>query len=123
MAPTGDAFRERLDLLEASGQLTHSVREVTEALLGELNRRFGPLDDDNAGMLVSHLALSLERLQRGELLEPDPLVQSEAIRYPRELAEAAELARLAERLGAGPLPAGEVSFLAIHLRALKESKP
>jgi PRD domain len=122
MVSIADAFRERLDLLQASGQVTQVVREVTEALLGEVNRCFGPLDDDSAGMLVSHLALSLERLKRGERLEPDPLVQSEATQYPDELAEAAELARLAERLGAGPLPAGEVSFLAIHLRALKESK-
>ena len=117
-----DAFRERLDLLQTSGQLTQSVREATEALIAELNRRVGPIDDDNAGVLVSHVALSLGRLTRGELLEPDLLVQSEANQYPDELAEAAELARLAEQLGAGSLPGGEVSFLAIHLRALKESK-
>lgn len=117
-----DAFRERLDLMQSTEQIGGRAREVTDAMVAEIDRRYGPLDEENAGMLVSHLALSLERLERGELLEPDPLVEAEAGQYPAELDAAAQLARLAERLGRGALPTGEVSFLAIHLRALVESR-
>jgi hypothetical protein len=116
------AFRERLDLMQASGQLSSQVRETAEAIVAELDAVHGPLTEDNAGMLVSHLALSLQRLQQGTSLEPDPLVVEEAAQYPEELALAGRIAGRAAHLGAGPLPAGEVGFLAIHIRALREAE-
>jgi hypothetical protein len=117
-----DVFRERLDLLEESGQLGAAAREVTVDIVRELDARRGPLTEENAGLLVSHLALSLERLRQGVVLEPDPLVTGEAAQYHAALALAAELARPAERLGAGPLPDSELAFLAIHIQLLDETR-
>jgi hypothetical protein len=116
-----EAFRERLDLLEDSGQLSPAAREITLRILAALDEQRGPLTEDNAGTLVSHLALTLERLRQGVVLEPDALVAAEAAEYPAALALARVMAQPAERLGAGPLPESEVAFLAIHIRLLEET--
>jgi transcriptional antiterminator len=121
IAVSVETFRERLDLLEESGQVSAPVRQVTSDIVRELDRRRGPLTDDNAGTLVSHLALSLERLRQGVVLEPDPLVIAEAAQYGAALALASEIARPAKRLGAGQLPDSEVAFLAIHIRLLEDT--
>lgn len=120
MDVTAETFRERLDLLQESGQLSAAARQVAIEIIHELDVQRGPLTEAKAGALVSHLALSLERLCQGETLEPDPMVVAEATQYQAALDLAAQIARPAERLGAGPLPASEVAFLAIHIRLLEE---
>jgi hypothetical protein len=116
-----DAFRERLDMLEESGQVSSAAREITHLILAALDDERGPLSEANAGTLVSHLALSLERLRQGVVLEPDELVAAEAAQYPAALALARVMVQPAGRLGAGPLPESEVAFLAIHIRLLEDT--
>ena len=81
------------------------------------------LEEDSAGMLVSHLLLALERARAGEVIwewEGQEDTADELAERPWALEEARRIVENARvELGAD-LPDGEVRFLALHLAAIAE---
>ncbi|MEA2419633.1 MAG: hypothetical protein QOE60_1839, partial [Thermoleophilaceae bacterium] len=80
-----DAFRERLDMLEESGQVTALARWMTESTLARISKVFDlTLDEDNAAQFTTHVAMAFSRLQRGEAEAPlSPELAAEVAEHPR----------------------------------------
>jgi hypothetical protein len=116
------AFDRRLDLLESSGQVSPQARRLTVELVERVERAFGlSLDEANGAMLVTHLAMSLSRLEGGavDVEAPDP-VREEIEGRGRELAfMRSELAACGDALGR-PIPEAEVLYMTAHLCVLLE---
>jgi hypothetical protein len=113
---SADAFTERLDVLEAAGQMSSATRIRVERLVSEVEAAFAvSLEERNGAMFVTHVALSLERARRGEPAPPVPdLVRTQAAGLEAERRFAAH--------AAGPgLPDEEVDLWAIHLAAIRET--
>jgi transcriptional regulatory protein LevR len=122
VAGTGSPFDERLELLVETGQITPTARELTEHVVAEVEAGLGVrLDEDNGAPFVTHLAVALSRVERGE----EELLVSEAVNdeirdFPREYEL---MQRLLEQCGSRlgrPIPAPEVAFLTAHACALVE---
>jgi transcriptional regulatory protein LevR len=116
-----DEFRERLDMLEESGQMTALARWLTENALAriaeELQVRLG---EDNAAQFVTHLAIALNRLQRGEAVAPSALVTDEVAEHPHVREVMRRVMDECEEVLDREVPDAEVDYMAVHLCALIE---
>jgi transcriptional regulatory protein LevR len=114
-------FAERLGMLEESGQITSLSRWLTENSLAriadELQLR---LTEDNAAQFVTHLAIALNRLQRGEAIAPSATVSGEIADYGRERDVVRRVMDECEELLDRAVPDAEVDYMTVHLAALVE---
>lgn len=112
-------FTERLDMLEESGQLTSLARWLTENALGRIVGELGvQLGEDNAAQFVTHLAIALDRLQRGEAIEPSAVVTDEVSEHPREREVMRRVMDECEEVLDRVVPDAEVDYMTVHLAAL-----
>ena len=115
-----DAFSDRFDMLEESGQITALARWMTVNALARIAQDFGlTLTEDNASQFATHVAMAFSRLQRGE--EEAPL--SEALRdevreHPREREVVRQIMGEAEPVLDRDVPDSEIDYMTVHLCAL-----
>jgi transcriptional antiterminator len=117
---TNSAFHERFSLMLDSGQVKQRVVDMVMEIIQQLEQDYHlSLNEDNAGMFVSHIALALERLADDKPLEEyPPVVLAEARTMAQQWAYAQKIAaHTANSLGK-PLPEGEIGYLTIHLQRL-----
>jgi transcriptional antiterminator len=116
-----DEFRDRLDLFEESGQITSLSRWLTENALARIAKEFDlELTEENASQFVTHFAMALSRLQRGDFAEPSAVVAEELAGRERERAVVRVIAGDIEQVLDRQVPDSEVDYLTIHLLALLE---
>ena len=117
-----DAFAERLDLLLESEQITPRARELTEQTVDRIEAAFGVgLDEDHGAQFVTHLAMALARLDRGDVeREVSSVVEQEISGRDRERSFMEEVLRdCGARIGRD-VPEAEISYMTVHLCALTE---
>jgi transcriptional regulatory protein LevR len=117
-----DPFEERLALLEQSGQVTPTARELTlEVIAGIADRLRLTIDEERGAGLVTHLAMALARVERGEPETTliDGLADEIADRT-RERAVVAELLDACGRRLGREVPVAEVDYVTLHVCALAE---
>lgn len=110
----------RLQLLLDSGQIDPATDTVTRAVVALIEERYrAQVTEDNGAQLVTHLAIALTRLRRGEGLHELPeAALTEAHEYPGEWEFVATvIGEQACRLGV-TLPTAEIAYLTLHLAAL-----
>lgn len=114
-------MQDRLELLVKSGQVSRTVVEVVREIARKVKESFGlDLSEEDGSMFVTHLAVALERLRRGEPIKEAPESLLEEIReFHDESTFVSELeVYLNSRLGVS-LPLAEKAFCVAHLRALR----
>jgi transcriptional regulatory protein LevR len=117
-------LNRRMRLFEETGQVSPEVssfvRNELERVAGEWDLK---LEEETAGMLVSHLLLALERARAGESineLEGSEDAAEEVAERPWAANKAWEVVRGARTDLGVDLPETEVNFLALHLAAIAE---
>ena len=113
-------FAERLDMLEESGQVTNLARRITELCLADLATDLDlTLNEDNAAQFVTHLAIALTRINRGDPEIAMSAVAAEEIAdRRRELEAVTRVMGDASRLLQREVPGSEVTYMTVHLCAL-----
>ncbi len=113
-------FAERLDMLEESGQVTNLARRLTELCLAELATDLHlTLDEDNAAQFVTHLAIALTRINRGDpAVAMSAVVAEEIADRQRELDAVTRVMGDASRLLQREVPESEITYMTVHLCAL-----
>ena len=81
------AIARRLALLEESGQIGLRVRSLADRIVADVQRRYSvEFADDDAAFFVTHLALALGRVERGD---PEPelpaVMEAQVAGFPDEL--------------------------------------
>ena len=116
----------RLRLFEESGQVSSGVVRFVRGELDRVARSWGlVLEEESAGMLVSHLLLALERVRAGEAIEDWDGAEDAADdleERPWALEEAHRIVENARPVVGAELPEAEVRFLALHLAAIAETQ-
>lgn len=113
-------LQSRLDLLVSAGEITRRAQRLTEEVVGAVAEEFDlQLQEANGAQLVTHVALALTRVERGE---PETTaigaVDEEISAHERQLAFSRRvLGRCSQELGR-PVPEAEISYLTLHLCAL-----
>lgn len=116
------AFADRLSLLEESGQVTGVARRLTEDIIARIEREFDvQLDETNGAQMVTHVAMALSRVQRGDVeTEVPAVVEEEIAGCDRERAFVDEIVKDWESKLGQEIPQAEVLYVVIHLCALAQ---
>ncbi len=114
---------ERLALLEVSGQGSADVIAFVHSEMGRLEGELGiPFADGGGELLVTHLVVALDRLQRGEPFVASnghsEVVAAELSTRPEMVVQAHEVASRARSALGAELPDSEIGLIALHLAAL-----
>jgi transcriptional regulatory protein LevR len=117
-------FGDRLDMLEDSDQITPLARRLCGFVLAEVSDQLDvEFTEGNAAPLVTHLAIALTRLNRGEAgIEASEVVEEEIRGRDRERAVVqramAECGRVLDRT----IPDAEVSYMTVHLISIMDEE-
>lgn len=116
-----ELIRLRLQILEDSGEITGQTAESVRDFIGILESRYSIIvTEENGAMLVTHLAVALNRIGQGETIqgiEPALLEEAGKTRFWDELPEL--LGHLEKRAGV-LIPEEERGYLALHLAVMLE---
>lgn len=115
-----EEFADRLDMLEESDQVTKLARRLTELALTDLattlDLRF---TEDIAAQFVTHLAIALARINRGDPpVELSAVVDEEIADRPSEREAMARVMTDCARLLEREVPETEISYMTVHLCAI-----
>ena len=116
------AIARRLALLEESGQIGLRVRSLADRIVADVQRRYSvEFADDDAAFFVTHLALALGRVERGD---PEPelpaVMEAQVAGFPDELRAAEELLAPCVEAFGRPAPRVEILYVALYLASLGE---
>jgi len=116
-------FARRLGLLEGSGQVSVLARRLTELALAEIADEFDlTFTESNAAPFVTHLAMALTRLNRGEPeVPPSDIVEEEIAFRTKEREVVHAVMKDCERLLDREIPESEIAFVTVHLCALLDA--
>jgi transcriptional regulatory protein LevR len=116
-------FRERFDMFEEAGQITSLSRWLTENALARIAHEFGlVLTEDNASQFVTHFAMALSRLQRGEFAEASAVVADELSEHERERDVIRKVVEEIEQVLDREVPDSEIDYMTVHLCVLLEDE-
>jgi transcriptional regulatory protein LevR len=112
---------ERLRFLAEADVITGTARDLTTESVDRIAARLrAPLDPEAAAPLVTHIAMALSRVERGEQEAALPAV------VEAEVADLLEMRRFAEALAERwsevldrPIPESEILYVVAHLATLE----
>lgn len=117
-------LEKRLSLFEETGQVSPEVVSFARGQLERVAEEWGLiLEEENAGMLVSHLLLALERARAGDAIEDwegSEDAAEELAARPWAVGRAERIVKHAWSVLGANLPEGETRFLALHLASIAE---
>lgn len=107
---------ERLSILKASGQISEQAAASVRYFVGLLEEKYSvALTEEKGAMLVTHLALALTRIEKGEDIQelaPDLLAEVKESSYYAELEPLLTALEQQSKLKITP---AEQGYLALHL--------
>lgn len=114
------SLADRLRFLDDAGVITAIARRLTSETIDRLVERLGGLDAEAGAPLVTHIAMALTRVERGE---PEPelpsVVEAEIMDRLEERAFAESLAARWSEVLELPIPDVEVQYVVVHLAAIE----
>jgi transcriptional regulatory protein LevR len=112
-----EEFADRLEMLEESGQVSKLARRLTELALADLavdlDLRF---TEENSAQFVTHLAIALTRINRGDPpIELSAVAEEEIAERTRERDAVARVMRDCAPVLERTVPDPEISYMTVHL--------
>lgn len=108
-------LEQRIEMMEATGVISPATTQKLAHLRGLFAERFGiRLTEENAAGCITHFALALERLARGETVEPaSDLVMEELRRHPDFETACYLTDHILDQVA--PLPEPERRYVLLHV--------
>ena len=117
-----EQLKERIEMLTTCGFVEDSGRNDLYKIADILENKYQiPVDDDTAGVLITHIAAALKRAREGEKVEPleaDILAQVSEI---QEYETALSIRKTILEEMANELSPDEQDFLLVHIGTILQS--
>lgn len=113
---------ERIEMLWQGKVISDNVKRIVFKAMDWLNKKQLDLDSDNGQMFITHLAMSLERCDRGEEVVALPEDMMGEVRSSKGYGLACEFIEYLEELLNYELPECEKGYILLHLSVLKEGE-
>lgn len=113
----------RLSLLAESGQVDADSLVATRRVIRAIEEKYSlVVNEENGGMLVTHLAVALARLKAGQPVTDIPgAALDEAREFAAEWQFVRDIAGAAAASLGATLPESEIAFMTLHLATLLQS--
>lgn len=109
----------RLTILHDAGQIgQETYRQIQDAIIWLAEKRMMALTEDNGAMFVTHMAVALERMRKGEAVAPlDESLLAEVAKS-EHFTDAQAIAAELEKLWAVNFSNSELGYIWLHLCTL-----
>lgn len=114
-------LRERLDILREAREISDEIRDAVIEFTESFEKKYSlTMTEENASMLITHLAMALARIQRGEEIAAidEPLM--EEIRQNSIYCQMPEFYKILEDMLHIELPEAEKGYIALHACAIAD---
>ncbi|WDV44391.1 PRD domain-containing protein [Clostridiaceae bacterium M8S5] len=109
------ALIERLNILQIAGETTEDITEAIKDFSQKFKEIFKiELVEANSSMLITHLAMALARVQKGEPINEVDKMVSDEVRNNEHFEQLKELFELLEDKLKLILPESEKDYIALH---------
>ncbi|NLZ52171.1 MAG: PRD domain-containing protein [Thermoanaerobacteraceae bacterium] len=106
---------ERIEILFSGGVIDEEVMDLTLKAVSWLEKRNISLEDERGHMFLTHFAMSLQRIKKGEQVETLDSYIMDELQNSRGYAKALDFVRFMEKQGKIQLPESEKAYILLHL--------
>lgn len=115
-------LKQRIEILRSGGVITRQTAEFVNDVIDLIQGQYPQVDADHAAMFTTHLAMAMERIAKGELVdEMDPFCW-EQVRQTPEYPMAEEFCGKMLALCPVELPPTERDFILLHVCSMLEQE-
>lgn len=112
-------LRERLDILKEAGVISDDIRDAVIEFAESFEKKYSlTMTEENASMLITHLAMSLARIKNGEEINGMDELTMDEIRQSKIYGELPEFYGIFEDKLQIRLPESEKGYIALHTCAI-----
>lgn len=109
----------RLELIEKSGEIDFSIRKAVIDFIKNIEKKYSiEVKEENGSMLVTHLAMALSRIKKGEEIESIDEEIFQEVKTMRIYSELPEYYKLLEEQLDISIPQSEKDYIALHVCTL-----
>jgi len=110
-----DLLIQRLELLEQAKEIDSDIRNTVIEIASKFESKYSlKMTEDNSAMLITHLAMALSRIKKGEIVEEMDGLALDEIKQCEIYDDLPEFyADIEKRLNIA-LPQSEKDFIALH---------
>lgn len=114
-------LKQRIEILRSGGVISGQTADFVNRVIDLIQRDYPDVAADHAAMFTTHLAMAMERIEKGELVDKmDPFCW-EQIRKTPEFPRAQELCARMMALCPVELPAVERDYIVLHICSMLET--
>ncbi|TZE80970.1 PRD domain-containing protein [Calorimonas adulescens] len=113
---------DRVNILYESEVISADVKDTVLRVIEWLGERKVGIDSDNGQMFLTHLAMSLERVCKGEEVDALPDAMMDEVKSSRGYILALEFIEYMEGILNRKLPESEKGYILLHLSILQEKE-
>ncbi|WP_130805844.1 PRD domain-containing protein [Senegalia massiliensis] len=110
-----DLLKQRLELLEQASEIDSDIKNTVIEFADKFEKKYSlEMTEDNSSMLITHLAMALSRIKKGEIVEAMDSLALDEIKQCKIYNDLPEFYNdIEERLNI-ILPQSEKDFIALH---------
>lgn len=116
------SLKERLEILKGAGEISDEIMDVVTEFVKNFEKKYSAeITEENGSMLITHLAMALARIKRGEEINEMDELALEEIKETPTYNELPEFYKKIEDKLQIKIPDSEKGFIAVHVCTLVSS--
>lgn len=113
-------LKQRIEILKSGGVITQQTADFVNAVIDLIQRDYPRIDADHAAMFTTHLAMAMERIAKGEVVDEMDKFCWEQVQQAPEYPVAREFCEKMLALCPVELPQTEQDFIVLHVCSMME---
>jgi len=111
-------IKDRIEILYSGEAIDEEVRDLTFKAVSWLAKKNINLEDERGHMFLTHFAMSLKRIKKGEQVETLDSYIIDELQNNSGYAKALDFVKFIEKQGKIQLPESEKGYILLHLCSL-----
>ncbi|WP_353892457.1 PRD domain-containing protein [Proteinivorax hydrogeniformans] len=117
------SLKERLNILKEAGEIDGDIMEVIISFAESFEKKYEVImTEANASMLITHMAMALARIKKGEKVSSMDQIALEEVKSHPIYKEMPKFYKMIEDRLLIEIPESEKGFIALHAASLIENK-
>mgnify|MGYP001004883494 CR=1 FL=1 len=108
-------IRKRIKILHNGGAIDDEVSTLSFKTIARLEKSEIKIDDEKGHMFLTHMAMSLQRIKKGEKVEPLKSYIIDELQNNKGHDQTKEFINFVEKEGNIKLPESEKGYILLHL--------
>ncbi len=108
-------LKMRMDILEQGGVISKRIADYMRGIIDIMGKKFPDIVSEKAVMFTTHMAMALERISNGQIVEPMEDYMWEEVKASPNFTKAEEFYCFIKHNIPVSIPESELQFLLLHI--------